>query len=386
MWIRLSYPKQDPRNLLLGIVLAFAMLDHTRMFFYYWNVNPAAIADTSIMLFLTRFFSHFFAPAIFLLLGIEIYLYGQRYGSARSAKALCYSAFMLLALELAVNNFLYTFDPYYRTVGLFILGLLGMCFFCMAVLQYIGRKLLFVISLLFLLGHHLLDAIQLKGNSLGAICWYMLHQQKFIPAPNRLFIVNYTLIPWLGVLILGYITGKLFLPQTDLVKRKHFLLLVGYSSIALFFMVRLTNSYGDPVGWDTYADPVKTVISFLNMTKYPASLAYLSLTLGSVFLFLGHTTNCRGDKTLLFYALSRRPLFIYLFSTFLIHLVAMVLLGLKGKNPQAMVITSMSYTSASPLKQYGYSIATVYLIWIGIILLCYAISELVDLMNKKSNL
>lgn len=77
MSIRLSYPKQDPRNLLLGIVLAFAMLDHTRMFFYYWNVNPTAIGDTSLMLFLTRFLSHFFAPTIFLLLGIEIYQYGQ---------------------------------------------------------------------------------------------------------------------------------------------------------------------------------------------------------------------------------------------------------------------------------------------------------------------
>jgi len=378
MWIRLSYPKQDPRNLLLGIALAFAMLDHTRMFFYYWNVNPTAIGDTGILLYLTRFLSHFFAPTIFLLLGIEIYQYGQRYGSSRLTKALCYTAVMLLALELVVNNFLYTFDPYYRTIGLFILGLLGLCFFCMAGLQYLGRKSLLVISLLLLSGHHLLDGIQREGNSFGSICWYLLHQQKFIPVSDRLFIVNYTLIPWLGVLMLGYGMGKLFVSHADPAKRKNFLLLAGYSSLVLFFMVRFTNVYGDPVGWNTYADPVKSVLSFLNLTKYPASLAYLSLTLGAVFLFLGYTTNCRGNKIFLFYALGRRPLFIYLFSTFLIHFMAMVLLWLTGKDPAAMLITSKSYTSAGPLTQYGYSIGVVYLVWTGILLLCCAINGLID--------
>lgn len=386
MWIRLAYPKQDPRNLLLGIVLAFAMLDHTRMFFYYWNVNPTAIGETSIMLFLTRFLSHFFAPSIFLLLGIEMYQYGQRYGPKRLTKTLCYTAVMLLALELVVNNFLYTFDPYYRTIGLFILGLLGLCFLCMAGLQYLGRKSLFVISLLLLSGHHLLDGIQLEGSSLGSICWYLLHQQKFIPFPDRLFIVNYTLIPWLGVLMLGYAMGKLFLPHADPAKRKHFLLRAGYSSLALFFMLRFTNVYGDPIGWNTYADPVKSVLSFLNLTKYPASLAYLSLTLGTIFLFLGYTANCRGNKIFPFYVLGRRPLFIYLFSTFLIHLMAMALLWLTGKDPAAMLITSRSYTSVGPLTQYGYSIGVVYIIWIGILLLCYAVNAFLDyLMNRKSN-
>jgi len=383
MWIRLSYPKQDPRNLLLGIVLAFAMLDHTRMFFYYWNVNPTAIGETSIMLFLTRFLSHFFAPSIFLLLGIEMYQYGQRYGSSRLTKALCYTAVILLVLELVVNNFLYTFDPYYRTIGLFILGVLGLCFFCMAGLHYLGRKSLFVISLLLLSGHHLLDGIQLEGNSLGSICWYLLHQQKFIPVPDRLFIVNYTLIPWLGVLMLGYGMGKLFVPHADRAKRKHFLLLAGYSSLALFCIIRFTNVYGDPVGWNAYADPVESVLSFLNLTKYPASLAYLSLTLGAVFLFLGYTTNCRGDKIFLFYALGRRPLFIYLFSTFLIHFMAMVILGLTGKDPTAMLITSKSYTSAGPLTQYGYSIGVVYLVWTGILLVCCAINGLIDKWVSK---
>lgn len=378
MWIRLSYPKQDPRNLLLGIVLALAILDHTRMFFYYWNANPTAIGDTSIMVFLTRFLSHFFAPTVFLLLGIEIYQYGQRYGSKRLTKDLCYTAVMLLALELVVNNFLYTFDPYYRTIGLFILGVLGLCFFCMAGLQYLGRKSLFVISLLLLSGHHLLDGIQLEGNSFGSICWYLLHQQKFISGPNRLFIVNYTLIPWLGVLMLGYAIGKLFQPHADPVKRKRTLLMMGYASLALFFMLRFVNVYGDPFGWNAYTDPAKTFMSFLNLTKYPASLAYLSLTLGAVFLFLGYTANCRGDKAFLFYALSRRPLFIYLFSTFLIHFMAMTLLWLTGKDPAAMLITSRSYTSAGPLTQYGYSIGVVYLVWTGILLLGCVVNGLID--------
>jgi len=216
------------------------------MFFFYWQVNPTVIGQTTWPVFLTRFLSHFFAPTIFLLLGIALYSYRQHYGAAKLCKTLCATGILLLLVELVVNNFLYTFDPYYRTIGLFILGLLGLSFICMAGLQYLGTKMLLAISLILLFGHHLWDKIQLQGNSFRSISWYIFHQQKFLLVDNRLFIVNYTLIPWLPVFMLGYVVGKLFQRQADPAKRKRILVFAGYCSLALFFALRLLNVYGDP--------------------------------------------------------------------------------------------------------------------------------------------
>jgi|GEM_PF-883551 len=369
MFIRLSYPRHDPRNLLLAVVLAFAVLDHTRMFFYYWNTNPVAIANTSLAVFLTRFLSHFFAPAVMFILGIEIFLYCQRYGSTMLNKALCCTGGILLLLELLVNNFLYTFDIYYRTIGLFILGLIGLCLICMIGLHYLGRKAVLIISLTLLLGHNLLDKIQFEGHSLSSICWYLLHQQKFIAVDDRMFIVNYTLIPWLAVLMLGYHFGKLYLPYANPKKRKQILIIAGWLTIALFVVLRFLNNYGDPVVWHYDAQVEKTVMSFLNLTKYPASLDYLSLTLGPIFLFLGYTADIKIINGIFFTALAKRPLFVYLFSTLLIHFIAMVFLWVGGNDIASMVITSSSYKKNSPLAQYGYPIEIVYLLWTGIILL-----------------
>lgn len=97
--------------------------------------------------------------------------------------------------------------------------------------------------------------------------------------------------------------------------------------------------------WHNYADPSKTAMSFLNLTQYPASLDFLVLTLSVVFLFFAIT--------------AQRPLFIYLFSTFLIHLLAMIILWVSGNDPKAMVITADSYGKASSLSTYGYAIEVI---------------------------
>ena len=135
------------------------------------------------------------------------------------------------------------------------------------------------------------------------------------------------------------------------------------------------NGYGDPIKWQYYADLVKIGLSILNVTKYPASLAYLLLTLGCVFLFLGYTADRKVEKWVFFSKLADRPLLIYLFSTWLIHLMAIMFLWIVGKDPASMIITSRSYVGESPLASYGYGIGTVYLIWIGVVIACYFLNK-----------
>lgn len=359
------------RTLLLGVVMTFAILDHTRLFFHYWNMNPADLERTTPGLFLTRFLSHYFAPAVFFLVGIELYLNGLSYTKKQRTFHLLKQGIFLLLIELFINNFLYTFDLYYRTIGLFILGLLGICFICLAGLHYFSRNSWLFLSLSIIGLHNFLDTFRLEGHSPLSITWYILHQQKFIPLDDRMYIVNYTLLPWLAVLLLGYFFGYYYRHESARALRKKILMYAGWISLGFFFLVRSLNIYADPKPWVIQPNGLFTILSFFDLTKYPASLAYLSVTLGPIFLFLAYVEGIQNKFTLFFYTFGKRPLFIYLISTLLIHAVAMLGLWIKDASPMRMVITPASYNSNSELHNYGYSLSVVYVIWLAFMLLFY---------------
>ncbi|MDX6189418.1 hypothetical protein SGQ83_08675 [Flavobacterium sp. Fl-318] len=359
------------RRILLGVIMTFAILDHTRLFFHYWNTNPADLDHTTFSLFFTRFISHYFAPAVFFIAGIELFQWMGKKTKKQNIWPLFQLGSVLILIEIFINNFLYTFDPYYRTIGVFIIGSLGLCLYFMAGLQYLNRNWILGISLIILIGHHVLDSIQMKGDSPNAILWYLLHQQKFIPHNQSLYIVNYTLLPWLGVLLLGYFWGFFCRSESSPVLRKKVLLYSGFILIAVFFVLRGLNGYGESIPWKTGSSSLLSVLSFFNLTKYPASLEFLAITLGPIFLFLAYAENWKNRVAQFFFTLGQFPLFTYLFSTLIIHLAAMAWLFFNGKPLQNMVITTASYGAKSPLLNYGYSLATVYLLWLVFVLICY---------------
>lgn len=371
------------RRMLLGIVITFAILDHTRLFFHYWNTNPADLDRTTFSLFFTRFISHYFAPAVFFITGVELFDMMDKKTKKENVWHLFKFGSALILIEVFVNNFLYTFDIHYRTIGVFIIGSLGLCMFCIAGLQYLGRNLILLISLSIIIGHNLLDLIQLKGNSIIDILWYLLHQQKFIPLNDSMYIVNYTLLPWLGILLLGYFFGFFYKSGSSLIIRKKILLYSGWIFIGLFFLLRSINSYGDPNPWQIENSSLNTILSFFNLTKYPASLDYLTITLGPILLFLAYAENWKNPIADFFFILGKFPLFTYLFSTFLIHFTAMSWLFVNGKPFKMMVITPASYSDQSPLLNYGYSLATIYLLSGVFIMICYFMAKKVNLLRFR---
>ncbi|CAD0007403.1 MULTISPECIES: DUF1624 domain-containing protein [Flavobacterium] len=356
---------------LLGIVMAFAILDHTRLFFHYWNTNPADLDHTTWPLFFTRFISHYFAPAVFFITGMELFHIMGKKTKTQNVWYLLSLGSALILIEIFINNFLYTFDIYYRTIGVFIIGSLGLCIFCMAGFQYFSRTFILVISLSIIAGHHLLDPIQFEGHSMKAVLWYLLHQQKYIPLGQNMYIINYTILPWLGIILSGYFFGFYYRPESSAVIRKKILLYSGWISICLFFLLRSINDYGESNPWKIEVSTAKTILSFFNLTKYPASLDYILITLGPVFLFLAYAENLKNKISDFFFTLGNYPLLTYLFSTFIIHLAAMLSLYFQSKPLQMMIITSASYNNESPLSHYGYSLSTVYILSSAFILICY---------------
>jgi len=367
--------EQYSKELLLGALLTIAILDHTRLFFHYWNTNPGDLESTTPILFFTRFISHFFAPTVFFISGTYLFIWSKGKSKPQFFYGLIRLALLLISIELIVNNFLWTFDPFYRTIGLFIIGALGLSIGLLAFLQFLPGKLLLVLSVLFLIAHHLLDGIPAAGKSPASIIWYILHQQKYIPAGERLFIVNYTLIPWFALLSLGYATGYLY--------RRKSLLATGVLLTCLFFILRGLNLYGDLQPWTRQETFTKTVLSFFSVTKYPASLDFICITLGPMFIVLHYIEGVQNKVTDFFVAFGSAPLFTYLLSTLVIHLAAMINLWLTGGPWSAMLITPRSYQQGNMLSDYGYPLGTVYLLWLLFLFMLFGCCKLYHSFSSK---
>ena len=96
--------------------------------------------------------------------------------------------------------------------------------------------------------------------------------------------VIYPLIPWIGVMALGYVFGALYRGHPQ--PRRRLLLIIGSSATLLFIVLRAINRYGDPSKWASEKNIVYTALSFVNTTKYPPSLLFLLMTLGPAILAL----------------------------------------------------------------------------------------------------
>ena len=386
MATKLSHWVQQ-RNLMAGIVLSLAILDHTRLFFHFWNTKPDDLTHPDLALFFTRFSAHLFAPATCLLIGIQLYLRGVNRSKSENMWLWICNGIVLIAVEALVNNFLYTFDLHYRTLGLYFVGIMGCSMILLAVLQYLPWKWLMGITILVLAGHHLLDNIQVSGHSTKAVLWYILHQQQHILLGDQLYTVNYTILPWSALLCLGYCLGRYVVAMSPQAIRTR-ALVAGLILCAAFFVLRSINYYGDSIPWQQQSTEAATLISYFNVTKYPASLDYCCITIGLLLILFSFIGKIPVALSRFFALLGKMPLTVYLSSTFIIHLSAMLVMLFQGRPWQQMIITPSSYTRGSALYGYGFPLIMVYGIWVVMLLLqylfCCAIDRLRPLREPDS--
>ena len=152
---------------------------------------------------------------------------------------------------------------------------------------------IFIIGILLFFGHDLFDNVALPQTGFTGILMKILFtaQGTFLPISSDRFIaILYAVLPWTGVMFLGYSAGSLFRKEYPPAKRKKLLLNTGILLIILFIVLRYFNVYGDPVPWDK-----KHFLSFLNADKYPASLLYCCMTLGPALVVLSLLENVRSS-------------------------------------------------------------------------------------------
>lgn len=374
-------------DMLRGTIMIIMALDHIRDYFH-WSAfiyDPTDLQHTSVAIFFTRWITHFCAPVFIFLAGVSAWLYGAK----KSRKALSYflltRGLWLIILEFTVMNFGWLFDIHFHTADFIILWALGISMIVLSVLIYLPERVVLLIGLLLIAAHNLLDPVQISGESWQSYLWSFLHVPKVVIREHSTIFIAYPVLPWIGVMATGYCLGRLYAPDYDPVKRKKTLITLGFSVIALFIVLRWTNVYGDAARWYAQKNAVYTLLSFLNTTKYPPSLLYLSMTLGPALVFLALSERPLNAVTRKISVFGRVPMFYYIVHVYAVHLLAVAGVVISGRRWIDMIFTTWPGFD-DHLKGYGYSLLVVYLVWISLILCLYPLCKWYDRYktNNKS--
>ncbi|RKE90853.1 DUF1624 domain-containing protein [Ichthyenterobacterium magnum] len=360
-------------DILRGVVMVIMALDHVRDFFHYglFLTNPTDLDTTTPILFFTRFITHYCAPVFVFLAGTSAFLYGNKKTKPKLFKFLFTRGLWLIFLEITLNNLLWKFDITFSRLILQVIWAIGLSMIALSFLIFLSRKVILIIGFIIVTGHNLLDGIVMQGNSFRSIAWYILHQSNIITINSTSDIgIFYPILPWIGLMVLGYSLGYFYQKDYSPVLRKIWLLRLGFGAILLFFILRGINIYGDLVPWTTQKNTTYTILSFFNVTKYPPSLAYILITIGPSLLFLYVIEPVKNKVTNFFLVFGRVPLFYYFMHILVIHLFAIIGVINLGGNWQDMILTKDVFSSGK-LLNYGYSLFTVYVIWVGVIVLLY---------------
>jgi len=372
-------------DILRGLVMVIMALDHTRDYFYYdgFLSEPTNLQTTTPFLFFTRFITHYCAPVFVFLAGTSAFLYGNKKTKPELSKFLLTRGIWLIILEIIVNNLIWKFDLSYSRVILQVIWAIGFSMVCLSFLIYLPKKALLAVGLIIIAGHNLLDGIVMNGSDAKSFIWYLLHQNTMMPLTENIRIgIFYPVLPWIGVMVLGYCLGDLYKPDFNANLRKKWLLILGTSAVVLFFVIRGLNVYGDLVPWSSQRNLTYTMLSFFNVTKYPPSLAYVLITIGPALLFLNGIETVKNRVTNFFLVFGRVPLFYYFLHVLLIHTLAIIGILIVGGDWKIMVLDANAFDN-QVLIGYGYSLFAVYLIWGFVIFLLYFPSK--KYMRYKAN-
>jgi len=360
-------------DFLRGLVMIIMALDHVRMYFALgtWYAEPTNLATTTPLLFFTRWITHFCAPVFVFLAGTSAFLYGTKKKHSKETAWFLFSrGLWLVFVELVIVNFAWTFDITYSFRILQVIWAIGISMVALSALVFLPHRLIFLIGMILVFGHNLLDPITVEGSSAQAISWYALHQPGSVLIDGTLISFVYPVLPWIGLMALGYVFGIFYQKDFPAEQRERWLLIIGTAATLLFLLLRGLNLYGEPRQWQVQASLVFTLLSFLNTTKYPPSLQFLLMTMGPALLFLSliESWGKRLSRPLIVFG--RVPFFFYILHLYVIHALAMLLLVYEGRDGSEYIFSADNLMSGR-LSDFGLGLEVVYVIWLSVLVLLY---------------
>lgn len=323
-------------DVLRGLVMMIMMLDHAReAFFLHQPVSdPMNLADTGPALFFGRVAAHFCAPVFVFLTGLSAWLYAHPSSGPRSPAGFLFKrGLFLILLEITVITGVWAIQLSPPTIYLQVIWAIGLSMIALALLHRLPRGLLITLGLIIVFGHNLLTPISFQPGDAGYIPWTILHDRGFLVADGPVRIkISYPLLPWIGVILLGYGMGPWYASATAPALRRKLLVRTGVVALALLAVLRGFNIYGETLPWEPGVDALHSVMSFLNLTKYPPSLAFLLLTLGAGLLVLAWLEQRDNWFLRVSAVFGGVPMFYYLLHLYVLLALQLAALALLGAN------------------------------------------------------
>lgn len=310
---------------LRGLIILTMALDHANYFVAqrhssgeYWG-GPFPVYQDALS-FLTRFVTHLAAPGFFFLMGAGMFLFARSRSQQGWQRGQVRRHFMirgglLIVLQLLIVNRAWELSPggWYVETYIGVLFALGGTMILGSFLLDLPPNILVGLSLVLLVGTELLAPDPALWQQLEIV--HPLDYLNLIlirPGGTQLLWSNYPILPWMELVVLGIAFGH-WMSDTSRAYRRSIRL--GLMLLILFLVIRYLDGFGNirPREGDSWID-------FLNVVKYPPSIAFTCLAMGINLTLLGLFGRARPllQRWLSPLAtLGRTPLFFYISHLFL---------------------------------------------------------------------
>lgn len=236
----------------------------------------------------TRFFGHMCPTGFFFLMGLGMALFThsrrKRDWTFQQISAFFIKRGALLVLfQFIIVNPLWFFDnpsrvyPEHEAVYFYfgVLFSLGMSFVLNSLILRFNSLMVSILSAACIVGTQLI----LPDADLFDTHYSVLLRAIYIPGQTGHTLVLFPVLPWIGFTGLGIIFGRWFIADRNRAYR--WSLFMGIAGLLLFVLFRITGGFGN---LRAYTGGPWQLIFFI--TKFPPSLAYVSVTFGELFVIL----------------------------------------------------------------------------------------------------
>ena len=319
---------------LRGFVMVIMLIDHIRETFYlHLQVSdPVDVFVTNPDLFYTRFVSSICAPVFIWLTGVSAWLFMQKHSTIETSKFLLKRGIFLVLLEVTLITFLWSGKYPPDMFFLQVIWCIGVCMIALSGIIFLRSWQILLIGITIVCGHNLIGGFELDLDSIFYIAWAILYQREVFDLGGIAFRTSYPILPWIGVIALGFISGPWFSNIIPTEQRQKMMLSYGFLGLFLFLLIRFLNFYGDHP-WINTGDFTTTLMSFLSLTKYPPSLLFNLSMLSLGFLFLYLFEKLQNHKIVQIMShFGAAPMFFYVLHLFVLQILYKIGYSMLGPN------------------------------------------------------
>lgn len=310
-------PRHIPLDALRGFIIVLMALDHANSFIAHDKLEPELWADLfpsyqghMPLTFITRLVTHIAAPGFFFLMGAGVILLAQSrrrrgWSEWQITRHFLLRGSLLIFLQFTLENWAWSLK---ESLGIYfgVLYALGGAMIIGTLLRRLPQRWLLIVSVSLILATELL----LPQTRTGFIAYPVPLRMLLLPGFSGPVLVLYPLMPWLGVAGLGMVYGRWLQQNPAQAYRRAFWL--GLVALLIFLPIRYLGDFGN-----IRPPAAQTWIAMLNVVKYPPSITFLLLTLGTNLLLLALFSRLPEWILWPLAVFGQAPLFFYLSHLFL---------------------------------------------------------------------